>query len=520
MNAVATHEIEQRRQQEQARLDALKTAQERNKLGQFATPPELALSIARYARSLQGEGHLRFLDPAIGTGSFYSALLQVFPPETIETATGIELDPSFSRAAADLWGRAGLQIVGGDFTEQPPPSRRFNLILTNPPYVRHHHLTGAQKDRLREQLAQTLNLDVSGLAGLYCYFLLLCHEWMEEGGLAVWLVPSEFMDVNYGKALRRYLSERVTLLHVHRFSPTDVQFADALVSSAVVVFRKLAPPPEHAARFSLGGPIAHPHKEAMVPIEALRWSRKWTQFPGGDAAIERGEVTLGDLFSIKRGLATGANSFFILSETSAKELGLPGQFLKPILPGPRYLTTDIIETLPGGTPDVLPRLYLLDCSEPEERIRSAWPHLYEYLQQGRAQNIHAAYLTSRRTPWYSQEQRPPAPFLCTYMGRANHGKHPIRFLWNRSQATAHNVYLMLYPQGRLRDALNAQPELQPRVFEALKRISPSELISEGRVYGGGLHKIEPKELAQTPARGVVESVDNLVRIHLQAALFA
>jgi hypothetical protein len=258
----------------------------------------------------------------------------------------------------------------------------------------------------------------------------------------------------------------------------------------------------------------------MVPIETLRWSRKWTQFPGGDAAIERGELTLGDLFSIKRGLATGANGFFILSESSAKELQLPEQFLRPILPGPRYLTTDIIEALPGGTPDVSPRLYLLDCSEPEERIRSAWPRLYQYLQHGRARNVHATYLTSRRTPWYSQEERPPAPFLCTYMGRANRGKHPIRFLWNRSQATAHNVYLVLYPQGRLRDALDAQPELQARVFEALRRINPSEVISEGRVYGGGLHKVEPKELAQIPARGVLESIAACLRIEKQERLFA
>ena len=86
----------------------------------------------------------------------------------------------------------------------------------------------------------SLNMDISGLAGLYCYFLLLCHDWMEERGLAVWLIPSEFMDVNYGAALRRYLTERVTLLHIHRFCPTDVQFTDALVSSAVVVFRKSA----------------------------------------------------------------------------------------------------------------------------------------------------------------------------------------------------------------------------------------------------------------------------------------
>jgi hypothetical protein len=327
------------------------------------------------------------------------------------------------------------------------------------------------------------------------------------------------MDVNYGAALRRYLTERITLLHIHRFCPTDVQFTDALVSSAVVVFRKLPPPPDHAARFSFAGAIERPQKEAMVPLETLRWSRKWTQFPGAMAASNNAELTLGDIFSIKRGLATGANRFFVLTEANAHQLGLSPQFLKPILPGPRHLTGDVIEALPSGAPDVSPRLYLLDCSEPEERIRTAWPRLYEYLQQGRAQNIHKTYLTSRRTPWYSQEQRPPAPFLCTYMGRSNNGKHPIRFLWNRSQATAHNVYLMLYPQGRLREALNGNLEMQARVFEALKRINPTQLVSEGRVYGGGLHKVEPKELAQTPAGLVLESVDARLCLERQETLF-
>ncbi len=75
---------------------------------------------------------------------------------------------------------------------------------------------------------------------------------------------------------------------------------------------------------------------------------------------------------------------------------------------------------------------------------------------------------------------------------------------------AHNVYLMLYPQGRLRDALTAQPDLQSRVFEALKRIKPADVISEGRVYGGGLHKVEPKELGQIPARLVLEGIDSRV----------
>ena len=521
MQTTALHAIENRRLEQQTRLDELKSASERNKWGQFATPPELALSIARYACELIGDGlPIRFLDPAIGTGSFFSALCEAFPPHTVEAATGIELDPLFAKTARNLWAGRGLEILTGDFTRQHPPATRFNLVLTNPPYVRHHHLSAPDKERLKARVAQSLHLEISGLAGLYCYFLLLSHDWMQEDGLALWLIPSEFMDVNYGATLRRYLTERVTLLHIHRFCPTDVQFTDALVSSAVVVFRKSPPPLAHEARFSFGGSIEHPQSEAFVPLGTLRHARKWTQFPGRSSTDTTDEPTLGDIFAIKRGLATGANSFFLLTELQIEEWKIPRRFVKPILPGPRHLTENIIRALPNGAPAVSPHLFLLDCSEPEERIKTSWPRFYEYLQQGRAQNIHASYLASRRTPWYSQEQRPPAPFLCTYMGRSRNGKHPFRFLWNRSEATAHNVYLMLYPTGCLRNAIKKHPELEADVFEALERTNPEQLQAEGRVYGGGLHKVEPNELARIPARLVLDSVKTHVRIEEQTSMFA
>jgi predicted RNA methylase len=519
MATIAVESIEARRLKEQARLDSLKSAVERNKWGQFATPPELALSIARYARSLMEDTPVRFLDPAIGTGSFYSALDQAFPSRNISAAAGIELDPIFARAATELWQGRGLNVTEGDFTRQPLPNQRFNLVLTNPPYVRHHHLSVEDKERLKAKLARSLHLGISGLAGLYCYFLLLCHDWMEDGGLAIWLIPSEFMDVNYGSTIRRYLTERVTLLHIHRFCPSDAQFTDALVSSAIVVFRKSAPSPDHVTRFSFAGSIEHPRTEDQVPLALLRRSRKWTQFPGNAAPESTGELTLGDIFSIKRGLATGSNNYFILTESEVKDWQIPRRFAKPILPGPRHLTEDVIEALPDGGPKLSPQLYLLDCNEPEEKIRVAWPRFHEYLQKGRLQETHASYLASRRTPWYSQEQRPPAPFLCTYMGRSRNGKRPFRFLWNRSQATAHNVYLMLYPKGPLRDALAKDPALQRQVFEALQRITPAQLLAEGRVYGGGLHKVEPKELAQIPARTILDRLDADFAIDRQASLF-
>ena len=55
------------------------------------------------------------------------------------------------------------------------------------------------------------------------------------------------------------------------------------------------------------------------------------------------------------------------------------------------------------------------------------------------------------------------------------------------------------------------------MFEALQRITPTQLLSEGRVYGGGLHKVEPKELAQIPARTVLEALPEItIELHEDA----
>ena len=84
--------------------------------------PGLALDIARIALELwQGRTTAAtFLDPAIGTGSFYSALRQVFPPEAIADACSVEIDPAFADAARRLWAGAGLRVIPGDFTTLSP----------------------------------------------------------------------------------------------------------------------------------------------------------------------------------------------------------------------------------------------------------------------------------------------------------------------------------------------------------------------------------------------------------------
>ncbi|GAB4199233.1 MAG: hypothetical protein OHK0022_19320 [Roseiflexaceae bacterium] len=64
------------------------------------------------------------------------------------------------------------------------------------------------------------------------------------------------------------------------------------------------------------------------------------------------------------------------------------------------------------------------------------------------------------------------------------------------------MYLLLYPQGDLKRACEADSSLLRRVWEWLNTIQPDELLDEGRVYGGGLYKMEPNELANVKADGL------------------
>ncbi len=511
------HELETQREQLQQELDARKTQAERNKCGQFATPFGLAKEIVRIASAYLPNQEIHFLDPAFGTGSFFSAILKTLPKSQILSARGFEIDPHYGTPTASLWQGTDLELHIADFTKITP-QKKYNLVVCNPPYVRHHHLSGQQKQHLKETIQRLTGLELNGLSGLYCYFMLLSQSWMKPDGIGAWLVPSEFLEVNYGSQIKQFLLSQVSLLRVHQFDANDDQFEDALVSSSVIFFRNFKPERDHEITFTYGGTLNNPNFSNQVSLDQLQPNAKWTRLNARTVEPSR-QTTLADLFTIKRGIATGCNEFFILPFEKCQELQLPEQFLKPILPSPRYLKANEIQADDRGFPKVDKLLFLLDCDLPETEIQERYPTLWAYLQTGQEQGIPKRYLCAHRPLWYSQEKRPPTPFVCTYMGRPSaKSENPFRFILNESQATASNVYLLLYPKGKLVQSLEEDSALVRTVWGALSTIKPEMIQDEGRLYGGGLHKIEPKELTKVSADMILDLLPKLIPVR-QARLF-
>jgi adenine-specific DNA-methyltransferase len=492
--------------------------EKRSLWGQFKTPPELANDIIKAIKSLlpKPKESIDFGDPAIGSGTFFSALEEVIGPEYIKSAIGIEIDPTIASLTQEYLSDHDIKIINRDFFELEPQQKR-NLIVSNPPYVRFQLIGREQITKLINRVQSELKIHVSGYSSSYIYFILLSHNWLKKGAISAWLIPSEFLEVQYGAALRKYLTENVSLIRIHRFSFNDIQFERVMVTSTLIIFKNIKPNVLNEVKITLGGTIDQPDEIILVRNQILINNNKWTShfLTKSEQAVP--SLKLGDIFNIKRGIATGANSFFILKREEAIRIGIPNHCLRAILPNPQELgrlgTECIIERDLDGYPLLSPQLSVIDCRLDEIEIKKIFPSFWEYLNSAREKDILGRYLIRNRKPWYKQEYRERPIFLCTYMGRNVKNLGPFRFVLNTSDAIATNQYLLLYPKVKLNNMIEKNPKLIFVIYQMLNKLSKESMINGGRVYAEGLYKIEPGELREIDATIFSELMEDTVIIN-------
>ena len=341
-------------------------------LGQFLTPPEIALEMAKVVKEYFPitSGDIRFGDPAIGTGTFFRVVKIVFSNYKIESSIGIDIDKEIVSTTRTIWGTRGLKIFIGDYLLKfKKYFTKRNIILCNPPYLRSQMIPINKRVKYKNIIQKDLGIKVDGRSGLFIYFILHAHNSLEENGLAAWLIPSEWMENDYGRILRKYLTEKVELLRIHKYDPNEIQFENVIVSSTFILYRKKKPNINNNVKISYHQTIYNPETIEEITIGELSLLNKWRRSQINTKIIMQNHKPLDHYFSIKRGVATGANDYFIIENKNIKKYGIPKQCCRPILPNPRELNQLIIESDTNGYPIITPKLFLIDCKLKDQVIK-------------------------------------------------------------------------------------------------------------------------------------------------------
>ena len=217
-----------------------------------------------------------------------------------------------------------------------------------------------------------------------------------------------------------------------------------------------------------------------VDRQLFRSDGHWTQLvrPRNHVVPKDFErVPLRSLFRVRRGVATGANSYFVMSQKDAKDRGLETWCVRVIAHASEILEAKgLVRT--GAN-----RMLLLS---PDGIVRRRdFPLLNSYLAQGEhprggLPRIKDRYLCQQRDPWWQVERPNPAPVITTYMAR-----RPPAFALNPDNLVLLNIGHYLYPR-------RSDLDLEAIVWELNRQ--KDRFAGHGRTYHGGLEKFEPREM--------------------------
>ncbi len=420
----------------------------------------------------------RIIDPAFGLG----ILLDECARQNYQgELTGFENDNNLVK----LWQKSvnahsSIELKAADFLtaiEMP-----IEAAIVNPPYNRFQNRDLPKSLQLK--LAEILGESASGFTNQYALFIYLIISSLAHDGRAAFIVPSEFLATGYGVQVKRFLKRTGRLRHLIIFDTENRIFEDAATTACILLFDAgmcstlsiwhLAGEYESIKFETICRNSIQDLPDAILPYQDLEPGLNW-QGLGRESCDSTGFVPLATFGKVKRGIATGANEFFVLSRTQAAALNLDSKALVPCIASAGSASGILFSQNDWSLLHSLDRpCYLFDGVASEGNAAK------KYVVDGVHRGLHERYLTRMRQPWYRLESRSVAPLLLAVFGREG-----FRVILNQSDAVNLTAFHGFYPKP----GFDRFVTLIWLYFQT--PIARSNYAVQQRAYGDGLKKLEP-----------------------------
>ncbi len=480
-------------------------AELRKARGAFFTPPAIADYLVGWA--LQNDPAAKVLDPTCGDGVFLQAAGQQLKAlgrqvsDLDEQVFGIDLHRESLDEAMRLLEVENLDahLVASDFFAVPTPDVSdsplpfVDAVVGNPPFIRYQEHVGDSR-RMSVEAAFKQGVRLSGLASSWAASLAHAAGFLKPEGRLAMVLPAELLTVGYAEPIRTWLRKRFGQVNLVVFE--HVQFEDALVDVVLL----LAEGSGGCESFALwhvdnAEDLAQIRPAGQLDVTPSA-SGKWTDIliPSAQRGLYREVIaesftTLGEYGSPVLGSVTGANKFFAITDATREQYGFgESQLVKISPPGTRHLRGATFTAQQwNDLRDSGERVWLLR-PDPDDMT----PGRIEYTQLGEALGVDQAYKCQIRTPWWRPPVSTTPDLFFTYMSH----NYP-RLISNKAKVaflnSMHGVRLNSEAPAIASEALP---------FMCLNSVTMLGAEINGRSYGGGILKMEPREAASLPLPSV------------------
>jgi adenine-specific DNA-methyltransferase len=476
----------------------------RKKFAQFFTPFSIADLMAKW---ILGNKELKtVLEPAFGLGVFSRAILNY--KEDIEIK-GFEIDETiFEQAQQHFEENVNLHLQDYMYNDW---KNKYDGIICNPPYFKFHDYDN--KNILKE-IEANLKCKLNGFTNLYTLFLLKSIHQLNPNGRCAYIIPSEFLNSDYGKLVKTYLLKSKTLRHIIVFDFEENVFDDALTTASIIF----------CANDNLTDSVQFSNIQSLQDLSKidtlitdypnfldtkqrndvqrdavqtysfadLNPEIKWKAYYQKQNGIKfKNLVPFSTYAKVVRGIATGSNDYFTFNISKAAAFSIEEQYLLPCICSAKdakksFFTQQDFEELKQNDKAI----FLFNAQKSNGRHPAGRDfvdsNILNYIQKGEFEEVNKKFLTASRSPWYLLENRPTAPIWVSVFNRTG-----LRFIRNEANISNLTSYHCIYPkQTDLFSKLNIDLLFAYLLTDTAKQI----FEDNSRQYGNGLQKFEPNDL--------------------------